>query len=387
MQAFVLVQSCCGVGVWNRQSHALRGWIHWEALGRQVGAAFCRSRFHLWVLIWEGPAHSSCVCVMAMVRAVRGAGEQWEITLTGPVLYIILGADAIHECWLESTGGLITFCLDAVAVCGFESHRSSLYSICKRWKMYLFLAGKQLWVSSSYQLVELKIITTPVKIKPKGYAGNKNIFLLLKDNFVCNIATYCDLYSKLFIPTSSLYLFNPIAIFCPNSHICHIYLIKSHPSESHRLCRRNASAFGNGSRFLSASIFEHLPHHVLRKWFLSAAKGVQSNNKWHWIGGWSGMGRGLSSTDCAPTTSNQTNLEIIFALERYINSEVLLLYWLRALPWTVRGGQCLSGNKADAVRVQSASYYVCVCVKLCVCKVSCVPLFIFCEPCGSLTGQ
>lgn len=29
------------------------------ALGLQVGAAFCRSRFHWWVLIWEGPARDS----------------------------------------------------------------------------------------------------------------------------------------------------------------------------------------------------------------------------------------------------------------------------------------------------------------------------------------
>lgn len=103
------------------------------------------------------------------------------------------------------------------------------------------------------------------------------------DNFVCNIAT-C-LFSNLFIPTSSSYLFNPIAIFCLHSHICHIYLVKSHPSESHCLCRRNASAFGNDGRFPSVSIFEHLPHHVRRKSFLSGAKGVQSNNKWHWKGG------------------------------------------------------------------------------------------------------
>lgn len=46
----------------------------------------------------------------------------------------------------------------------------------------------------------------------------------------------------------------------------------------------------------------------------------------------------------------------------------MLLCGLYALPWTVRGGQCLNGNKA--VRVQSASYVcevVCVYAKVYLC--------------------
>lgn len=37
------------------------GWISGGALGQQVGAVVCGSRFHWRVLIWEGPARSSCV--------------------------------------------------------------------------------------------------------------------------------------------------------------------------------------------------------------------------------------------------------------------------------------------------------------------------------------
>lgn len=49
---------------------------------------------------------------------------------------------------------------------------------------------------------------------------------------------------------------------------------------------------------------------------LSAAKGVQSNNKWHWIGGWSGMGMGpLIQGETALSTSNKTNLEVTVASE------------------------------------------------------------------------
>lgn len=119
-------------------------------------------------------------------------------------------------------------------------------------------------------------------------------FLLLKDDFVCNIATYCGFFflSKLFIPTSSVYLIRLLFFVQIHTFVTFIWSNHIHLRVT-CFCRRNASAFGNGSRFLSASIFEHLPHHVLRKWFLSAAKGVQSKNKWHWIGGWSGMGRSL----------------------------------------------------------------------------------------------
>lgn len=84
-----------------------------------------------------------CVCVMAMVRAVRGAGEQWEITLTGPVLYIILGADAIHECWLDSTGGLITFCLDAVGVCGL-SLTGAVCTVFKKMENFSLFFGQKI---------------------------------------------------------------------------------------------------------------------------------------------------------------------------------------------------------------------------------------------------
>lgn len=115
--------------------------------------------------------------------------------------------------------------------------------------------------------------------------------------------------------------------------------------------RRNASAFGNGSRFLSASIFEHLPHRVPRKWFLSAAKGVQSNNKWHagwdWGGrGW-GKGRGemrerLLSADCALATNNtmisKPVLNYFFVLVKSSNS-VWWWGWWSACVCTSFGSQ------------------------------------------------
>ena len=142
--------------------------------------------------------------------------------------------------------------------------------------------------------------------------------------------------------------------------------MESDPSQSHCSCRRNASAFGNGGRFLSVSIFEHLPHRVLRKWFLSAAKGAQSNYKWHWIGGWSGMGRGLSST-----VINQSLRHFSFKNITTLRSR------LYALPWTVRGGQCLCGNRAQAARVISASC-VCVC-KGAVCVLVYI-LWVVCVP-------
>lgn len=135
-------------------------WVHEEALGRWVGAAFCRSRFHLWVLIWEGPGHSRCVCEcvwsLAMMRAVRGAGEQWEITLTGSALYIIQGSDAVHECWSECAESLIIWCVDAVAVCGLNLTGAVLLNL----RENIFWLEKNFGVSCSYQLVELRIIAT-----------------------------------------------------------------------------------------------------------------------------------------------------------------------------------------------------------------------------------
>lgn len=131
-------------------------------------------------------------------------------------------------------------------------------------------------------------------------------FSVLENNFVWKEATQCGFFSKLFIPTFSSYLFNLIAIFRLYSHICYIYFMESRSPQS-LSCHRYVSAFGNSSRFLSVSIFEHLPHHVLRKWVLSAARGVQSNNKWHWRGdgpstegwGWWGV-RGYVHRTCHP---------------------------------------------------------------------------------------
>lgn len=78
MQVLVLVQSS-GVGEEGRQTELWEGLE--DPLCWQVGAALCRSRFHLWVLIWVGLTHSSCVCVcffvcecvcvMTMVRGER----------------------------------------------------------------------------------------------------------------------------------------------------------------------------------------------------------------------------------------------------------------------------------------------------------------------------
>lgn len=148
-----------------------------------------------------------------------------------------------------------------------------------------------------------------------------------------------------------------------------IFTHLSHLFDQIHIRFRNARAFGNGSRFLSASIFEHLPHHVLRKWFLSAAKGVQSNNKWHWIGGWSELGRGLSSTDCALSSSNKTGLEVFFASERCYNLEQ---------PWGVRCVAILivctsldSQRRAVLKWKQSRSCQGTISLILCVCRRRC----------------
>ena len=176
---------CSVSGEWERRGRLAepraRGVDPREALGRRVGAAFSRSWFHLWVLIWEGPAHGSCVrwpWWEWLQELVSSEESPWR----GLILYIIREADATHECWLESTGSLITFCLDAVSVCGLNLAVAAclsewtVKSSDKTWKNSpFFFSRKQLWVSFRYQMVELKITTTLLKIQPKGYAGNSDI--------------------------------------------------------------------------------------------------------------------------------------------------------------------------------------------------------------------
>lgn len=132
--SFILCKLLPLVPSWGRRgegdgrSDMLRGWIRWEALGQQVGATFCRSRFHLWVLIWAGPAQSSCVrvCVcgrereMAMVSSEKSPWQGLHCTVYHTRIWY-------HSWMLITVFRRFNYFL---SLFWFDSHRSSL---CSRW--------------------------------------------------------------------------------------------------------------------------------------------------------------------------------------------------------------------------------------------------------------
>lgn len=167
------------------QSHMLGGrggWILREALGWQVGAAFCRSWFHLWVLIWEGPV---CVCVWGWGGDGESCWRSWWAVRNHLDRACTVDHTRSHSChsWMliRVYWDFNYFLLRCCRCLWFESHRSSLFTRvrCAVFNIdgKIFLAREQLPVSCSYQLVELKNITPPLKnLRKKGMLATSVYF-------------------------------------------------------------------------------------------------------------------------------------------------------------------------------------------------------------------
>lgn len=129
---------------------------------------------------------------------------------------------------------------------------SDVFEVCLFLSLSFFLMFSRLLLALKTTLkyhrvtswLSLKMYQHYCKSKQKATLARQNVHRLLKENLVCNIATYCDfflpscLYPPLaffffFMKTFFFYVFMRLLFFVPNSNICHLHLIKWRSSPSH----------------------------------------------------------------------------------------------------------------------------------------------------------